>query len=182
VRPKWDCEAALGVPRLPSNFGVTTENKKECRYCNDNKHDSSLVTVHTCLFQTEHFDASLRQEFVWACQPGWLKALPFPGRSSIRQTAGNPASIVGSRMISLPIRRTLVAVRSRKSNHPDCKTAVRSGKATHPSGDGGTNANEYYFTSSTDKMFPAGSLNHAILGPSPPRAIPFLSVFRLGKS
>lgn len=38
-----------------------------------------------------------------------------------------------------------------------------------------------YAVSSTDKIFPAGSLNHAIVGPFP-REIPRASVFNLGSS
>jgi len=37
----------------------------------------------------------------------------------------------------------------------------------------------YYAASSTDRMFPAGSLNHAIVGPFP-RAMPRVSVFKFG--
>src|SRR5262249_7204610 len=37
----------------------------------------------------------------------------------------------------------------------------------------------YYAASSTDRIFPAGSLNHAMVGPFP-REIPRASVFKLG--
>lgn len=36
------------------------------------------------------------------------------------------------------------------------------------------------YCSSKDKILPAGSLNHAMVGPSPPLAMPFLSVLSSG--
>ena len=41
-----------------------------------------------------------------------------------------------------------------------------------------------YPSCTTDRMFPAGSLNHAIVGPPfpPPRMMPLASVFRVGWS
>ena len=45
--------------------------------------------------------------------------------------------------------------------------------------DMGHPAKFFYAASSTDKIFPAGSLNHAMVGPLP-REIPRASVFRFG--
>src|SRR5215218_3353492 len=38
-----------------------------------------------------------------------------------------------------------------------------------------------YFSSSTERIFPAGSLNHAIVGPCGPRAMPRSSVLMSGR-
>jgi hypothetical protein len=58
------------------------------------------------------------------------------------------------------------------------QTSHGFGKAKHAS-PVNREQNDPYAVSSTDKIFPAGSLNHAIVGPFP-REIPRASVFKFG--